>query len=60
MRESKRSGLDEIMSTFKMWPDNSRGEVDITWTGRKNTGHVFVAEKAKGEINFYDVQSKKQ
>lgn len=59
VRETKGNGLDEIVNAFEMWPDNSRAEVAITWMGRKNTGHVFVAEKAKGEIKFYDVQSGK-
>ena len=59
VRETKGSGLDEIVNAFEMWPDNSRAEVAITWTGRANTGHVFVAEKVNGEIKFYDVQSGK-
>lgn len=59
VKETKGSGLYEIMNAFETWPDNSRAEVSVIWTGRTNTGHVFVAEKAKGEIKFYDVQSGK-
>lgn len=52
-------GLADILEAAKSWPDGARAEVAVTWEYR-NSGHVFVAEKENGEIQFYDVQSGKK
>ena len=48
--------LDDILNAMAQFPEGARIEIAITWKDKSN-GHVFVAEKKNGEVNFYDVQS---
>ena len=50
------NGLDDILNAMAQFPEGARIEIAITWKDKSN-GHVFVAEKKNGEVNFYDVQS---
>lgn len=56
VRKATGSGKNDILKSFKEWPENSRAEIAVVWKGN-NKGHVIVAEKIKGDVLFYDVQS---
>lgn len=56
VKTAEGSGLDDILEMSKDWPDGTRAEVAVVWNNG-NSGHVFVAIKESGKINFYDVQS---
>lgn len=56
IKTASGTGLDDIISTARNWPENARAEVAVAWKG-SSKGHVFVAEKENGKIRFYDVQS---
>lgn len=56
IKTASGTGLDDIISTARNWPENARAEIAVTWKG-SSKGHVFVAEKENGKIRFYDVQS---
>jgi hypothetical protein len=56
VRLTKGSGLEDILNVAKEWPDSARAEIAVSWKAG-NKGHVFIAEKEKGVVSFYDVQS---
>ena len=56
VRKATGSGKNDILKSFKEWPDDSRAEITVVWKD-SNKGHVIVAEKVKGDVLLYDVQS---
>ena len=56
IKQVSGNGLMDILSIMSTWPDGARAEIAVTWKN-SDSGHVFVAEKEDGKIQFYDVQS---
>lgn len=55
--QTSGSGLKDILKAAESWQNGARAEIAVSWKSKFGGGHVFVAEKINGEVEFYDVQS---